>query len=166
MEVVLRPSCLDGPRPRLLYARTHVENRHIHPPAQQLVCACPHGCTGTRWRWRRGRGLVGIQQEEKWISSLLPAKIKLVIKAHLDANERVGKRATSTNPVVLITLRKDNRSQTKPPPPTPPQREHAGRGNQNLLTLLLKPVSRFFSRSRSELEGRTRSGELMLTRAC
>lgn len=81
---------------------------------------------------------------EKWISSLSPAKTELLINGHSIVNERVGKWATSTDPVFLIAQRKDNQSQTVPPPttshPFPPpaaesQREHAGRGNQNLLTL-------------------------------
>lgn len=104
----------------------------------QLACTYPHGCTGTR-----RRRLTGIKQEEKWISPLFPAKIKLVINVCSIVNERVGKCATSTDRAFLIAQRKDNESQTALPPSLPPspppaaesQREHAGRGNQNLLML-------------------------------
>lgn len=84
-----------------------------------------------------------LRRVEKWISSLFPAKTEPLINGRSIVNERVGKWATSTDPVFLIAQRKDNQSQTVPSPtphPFPPpaaesQREHAGRGNQNLLTL-------------------------------
>lgn len=120
--------------PRLHYARKHVGKHQIHQPMAQLGSTYPHGCTGT---WRRQ--LTGIKQEEKWISSLLRAKIKLVIKVHSIVNERVGKFAMSTDRAFLIAMKKDNQSQTMhTPPPSPAaesQREHTGRGNQNLITL-------------------------------
>lgn len=77
----------------------------------QLACTYPHGCTGTR-----RRRLTGIKQEEKWISPLFPAKIKLVINVCSIVNERVGKCATSTDRAFLIAQRKDNESQTALPP--------------------------------------------------
>lgn len=84
--------------------------RQISRPVLQLACTYPRGCTG-----RRGRRLTGIKQEEKWISSLFPAKIKLVINVCWIVNERVGKRATSTDRLFLIAQRKDNQSQTVAP---------------------------------------------------
>lgn len=139
--VALLTSCLDRPwpsrlllllDPRLIYARKHVGKHQIHQPMAQLVSTYPHGCTGT-WRLQ----LTGIKQEEKWISSLLRAKIKLVIKVHSTVNERVGKFAMSTDRVFLIAMKKDNQSQTMhtPPPAAESQQEHTGRGNQNLITL-------------------------------
>lgn len=62
------------------------------------------------------QSLTTIKREQKWISSLLKAKIKLVVKVCPIVNIWIRKYAISPNQPFLIAQRKDNRAQTMHPP--------------------------------------------------